>query len=216
MIEIKKKSVIPVYGVAAVWLLFCLIFPLYRTWHLIALACSAVLAYVVLSMLFPGKTEYIEVPIEPERSGDEKIDAMLEEGEKAVEEMRGLRNSIQGEAVSQKLDEIIFVIDRIFKKLLQDPGAYNRVKRFADFYLPTTIKLLHTYDRFGQSGSSGENVSGTMAQIETALDTILDSYKKFFDSLFESKALDIETDIKVLESILKRDGLIDQGLGIRD
>jgi len=216
VIEIKKKSVIPVYGVAAVWLLFCLIFPLYRTWHLIALACSAVLAYVVLSMLFPGKTEYIEVPIEPERSGDEKIDAMLEEGEKAVEEMRGLRNSIQGEAVSQKLDEIIFVIDRIFKKLLQDPGAYNRVKRFADFYLPTTIKLLHTYDRFGQSGSSGENVSGTMAQIETALDTILDSYKKFFDSLFESKALDIETDIKVLESILKRDGLIDQGLGIRD
>ena len=206
--EIKKKSAAPVYGVAIVWVLYCLIFPLYRTWHLIVLACSAVLAYFVLSMIFPGKTEYVDIPEEPVRSGDEKIDAMLAEGERAVSEMRGLRNTIQGEHVRQTLDEIIFVIDKIFKKLLQDPDVYNQVKRFADYYLPTTVKLMHAYDRFGQSGSSGENVSGTMAQIDTALDTILDSYKKFFDSLFESKALDIETDIRVLETKLKNDGLL--------
>lgn len=213
MIEIKKKSVLPVYAIAVVWILYCLIFPLYRTWHFAILACSGVLAYVVFSLIFPGKTERIEVPVEPERTGDELIDALLAEGEKGVHEMQSLRETISDESVRRKLLEIISVTDNIFKKLLIEPSAYKQVKRFADYYLPTTIKLLHTYDRFGQSGLSGENITNTREQIEAALDTILGSYKKFFDSLFASQALDIETDIEVLETILKRDGLLDSGFG---
>ncbi|MCL2226592.1 MAG: 5-bromo-4-chloroindolyl phosphate hydrolysis family protein [Oscillospiraceae bacterium] len=208
MIEIKRKSVIPIYGVAVLWALYCLIFPLFRTWHLVVLACSGVLAYAVLTLIFPGKVELIEVPEEPERTGDEKIDALLAEGEKAVSEMSRLRESIPDEDVRLKLDEIIPVTDSIFKKLLYEPGVYKQVRRFADYYLPTTIKLLHTYDRFGKSGSGGENIMGTLKQIDSALDAILSSYKKFFDSLFADRALDIETDIDVLETILKRDGLL--------
>jgi len=208
MIEIKKKSVIPIYGVAAAWVLYCLIFPLYKTWHFVVPACLAVIAYVVLNIIFPGKTEVIEASEEPVRSGDERIDALLAVGENAVSEMRRLQKTIPGVAVGQKLDEIIAVIDKIFKKMLEEPDVYKQVKRFADFYLPTTIKLLHTYDRFGQSGVSGDNITGTMERIDTALCTILESYNKFFDSLFEHKALDIETDIKVLENMLKNEGLL--------
>ena len=208
MIEIKEKSIIPVYGLAAAWVLYCALFPLYKTWHFIVLACSAALVYVVLSALFPGKTKYIEIPAEPVRTGDEKIDELLADGEKAVGEMHRLSDSIKDDNIRKKLGDIIGVTDKIFKNLHEDPGDYTQVKRFADFYLPTTIKLLHTYDRFGQSGASGENVSGTMERIDTALDTILESYRRFFDSLFKNQALDIETDILVLENMLKREGLL--------
>ena len=210
MIEIKKKSVIPVYGVAAAWVLYCLIFPLYKTFHFIILVCLAALVYIILSAIFPGKTEQIEVPEAPVRTGNEEIDALLAEGEKAVGEMRRLHDAIPGGDVSKKLGEIIAVVVEIFNRLHSDPGDYKQIKRFADFYLPTTIKLLHTYDRFGQSSASGENITGTMERIETALDTILDSYKKFFDSLFQHQALDIETDILVLESMLKSEGLLNK------
>ena len=60
MKESKNKSVIPIYGVAAVWVLYCLIFPLYLTWHFFALACSAVLTYTVLARVFPGRSEQSE------------------------------------------------------------------------------------------------------------------------------------------------------------
>ena len=200
------------YGVALIWLLYCILFPLYRTWHFIVLACSAALAYTVLSAIFPGKTEYIEIPQEPERTGDDKADALLAEGERAVAEMRTLHNAIQDEPVKQKLNEIITVTDKIFKNLLGSPGDYRQVKRFADYFLPTTIKLLHTYDRFGRSGAQGENITGTRERIDEALDTILDSYKKFFDSLFADQALDIETDIRVLENMLKNEGLLSNEL----
>ena len=208
MIEKKKKSVVPVYGVAASWVLYCLVFPLYTTWHFIILACLTVLVYVFLSMLFPGKTEHIEIPVEPERSGDELIDSLLTEGEKATAEMRRLRDSIPEKLVRAKIDEVISITDKIFKNLLQDPDDYSQVKRFSEFYLPTTLKLLHTYDRFGKSGTDGENISGTLERIDTALDTIINSYKKFFDSLFLNQALDIETDIIVLEQILRSEGLL--------
>jgi len=211
MIEIKKKSTIPVYGLAVAWVVYCVFFPLYKSWHFIVLACSAVLVYIVLSALFPGKSVQVEVPEEPVNTGDDKVDSLLSEGKRAVEEMRKLRNLIPDEPVRQKVDEITFVTDKIFKKLLTDPGAYSQVKRFSDFYLPTTIKLLYTYDSFGHSGASGENISGTMERIDSALATILESYKKFFDSLFASQALDIETDISVLETLLKQEGLLGSG-----
>ena len=213
VIEKKKKSIIPVYGVAAVWVLYCVLFPLNKTWHFIVLACSAALVYVVLSALFHGRTEYVEVPEEPELTGDEKIDALLKEGGLAVSEMRALRGEISDETVARKLDGIITVTDKIFRNLLESPEGYNQVKRFSDFFLPTTIKLLHTYDRFGKSGAQGENITGTQERIDSALDTILDSYKKFFDSLFERQAIDIETDIKVLENMLKNEGLLNSEFG---
>ena len=206
-VEKKKKSIVPVYGVAVAWVLYCVFFPLYKTWHFIVLTCVAVLAYTVLSTIFPGKIEHVEIPEEPERTGNEGIDALLAEGEQAVLEMNRLRDTIPGDDLKNKISEIITVTDKIFKDLLEDPDDYKLVKRFADYYLPTTIKLLHAYDRFGQSGVQGDNIAGTLERIDTVLDKILESYIKFFDSLFENQALDIETDIRVLESMLKLEGL---------
>ena len=206
--EIKTKSVIPVYGFAVVWVSYCLFFPLFRTWHFVILACAAVLSYVILSVIFPGTAQYVEVLEEPARTGDHMIDALLEEGEKAVREMRVLCDSIPGDKLKKKITDIILVVDKIFKNLHDDKNDYKQVKRFADYYLPTTIKLLHTYDRLGSKNIQGENVTGMLEQIDAALDMILESYIKFFDSLFENQVMDIETDIVVLENMLKKEGLL--------
>ena len=203
MREIKKKSVIPIYGTGAVWALFCLFVPLYKTWHFIVLACCGVLAYAVLSALFPGKTEYVQEPV---KTGNEEIDALLREGEAAIAEMRRLRGAIKDESVASRVDAIIVISDKIFKNVIDDPADYRAVRRFADYYLPVTIKMLHTYDRLGKSGVEGENITGTIQRIDAVLNTILDSYNKLFDSLFENQALDIETDISVLETMLKKEG----------
>jgi len=168
------------------------------------------LTYTVLVRLFPGKTELVESVEEPARTGDEQIDALLAEGETAVFEMRWLREAISDDNVKANVNDIIDITDSIFKKLLVEQGVYKQVKRFADYFLPTTIKLLNAYDRFGQSGIEGDNITGTMNRIDKALDTTLDSYKKFYDSLFEDQALDIETDITVLEAMLKQDGFLEK------
>ena len=210
MKEIRKKSAAPVYGLAGVWLLYCLLFPLYKFWHFALLAALGVAAYGVLSVLFPGKTEYVKQPERPVTTGDEKIDKLMAEGVVAVNEMARLRQSIKNETVKKKIDEIIDITDKIFKDLIDDPSDYRQVKHFADFYLPTTMKLLNTYDRMAELGGMGKNITGTMQRIETILDTTLEGYKKQLDALFADQALDIETDIVVLKSMMQKEGLADK------
>ncbi len=76
-----------------------------------------------------------------------------------------------------------------------------------NYYLPTTIKLLNAYDRMSAQGIEGENLDKSMKSINDMLDTVIVAYKKRLDSLFANQALDIETDIEVMNTMLAREGL---------
>jgi 5-bromo-4-chloroindolyl phosphate hydrolysis protein len=207
MREIRKKSAAPIYGVAVVWLLYCLLFPLIRLLDFLLLVGISAGAFAVLSLLFPGKTELVKEPEKPVSTGNTEIDMLLAEGKRAVDEMSRLRDSIKEPGVREKTNKIIEVTEKIFKDVLDDPADYKQVKHFADFYLPTTIKLLHTYDLMGRLDGGGSNVKDTIKRIDDILDTTLEGYRKQLDALFANEALDIETDIEVLKSMLKKEGL---------
>lgn len=204
MIEIRHKSVIPFYGSAAVWLLYALVFPLYRLPDFLIFLAVGLAVYFVLSKIFKGTVEHVKVPVS---TGDADIDNLLREGETAVEEMTRIRDAISERDIKVKIDSLIDVTDKIFKDVIEDRSDYRQIHRFASFYLPTTMKLLHAYERFGRAGATGDNIEGTLRRIDTALDQILESYKKQYDALFQNQALDIETDIEVLEQMLKKEGL---------
>lgn len=205
--EVKKPSVIPIYSVAVLWIIYSLVFPMYKLWHfLIPIVLSFVL-FFVMKKIFPGKTEYVEVPKEPETTGNPEIDALLREGEMAESEFKRLKGSIHVASIKMKIDEIMDITGKIFADVKEDPADYPQVKRFANYYLPTTLKLLNTYDRLCMQEVSGQNITETMKRIENALDTTIQAYKKQLDALFENQAIDIETDITVMESMLKKNGL---------
>ena len=75
------------------------------------------------------------------------------------------------------------------------------------YYLPTTLKILNAYDRMGAAGVSGENIDGTMHRIETIMDTIVMAFHKQLDALFRDEAMDIASDITVMETLLAQEGL---------
>ena len=208
--SVKRKSLLPVYGIAVIWILYCAFFPLYLYWHFIIPTCLSVLAYILLSKIFPGKTEFVEIVQEPERTGDKLVDELLAEGEKTVAELTGISLGITNDKAIIKINELIVITDKIFKDLITDPGDFKKIKRFSELYLPTTLKLLRTYESFEHDAAAGGNIAGTLERIDLALDTIISSYEKFFDSLFEDQALDIETDIAVLKTMLKNEGLLER------
>ena len=81
------------------------------------------------------------------------------------------------------------------------------IRRFMDYYLPTTLKLLNAYDRMDATGISGDNIDTTKAKVEKMLDTIVRAFDKQLDALFGEEALDISTDITVMENLLAQEGL---------
>ncbi|MDR1589604.1 MAG: 5-bromo-4-chloroindolyl phosphate hydrolysis family protein [Oscillospiraceae bacterium] len=202
-----KKSAIPMYGAAAAWAAYCLLAPTYKLWHFLPAAAVACLVYFALSRIFKGKTEMVHEPDPPVRTGDEAVDALLRDGEAAVARMRGICGAVSEPGIRTKIAEIADVTSKIFKDVADDPSDYAQIRRFADVFVPETEKLLASYVKLIAANAGGAQTEQVRRSVEDVLDTILASYGRLFDALFKNQIMDIETDIKVLEGMLKREGL---------
>ena len=105
------------------------------------------------------------------------------------------------------IDRLEDLSAKIFAQVKSDPSKLPQIRKFMDYYLPTTLKLLNAYDRMGAQGVSGENIDNTMQRVESMMSTIVAAFEKQLDMLFGSEAMDISTDITVLENMMKREGL---------
>ncbi len=149
--------------------------------------------------------------IKPEKkSYGPEVDPVLEEGNKALSEMGRLYMSIKDPEIRVKINEIMRVTDKIVQDAIADPSDIPKIRKFMNYYLPTTIKLLNAYDRMSSQGIEGENIDKSMQSINEMLDAAIAAYKKQLDSLFANQALDIETDIAVMNAMLDREGLSDK------
>lgn len=207
-----KRSPAPLYCAAAVWLGWGLLLPLYRLPHILAAAALSAVAGLIGKSLFPNKTydlpgEKEEKAKEPETTGNPELDALVAERDKAVSEMRRLNAAIPGEKISRQIDRLEEDTRKIVNYVVEHPEKLPQIKRFMSYYLPTTLKLLNAYDRMGAAGVSGENIDATRGRIDAMMDTIVAAFDKQLDALFADEALDISTDITVMENLLKQEGL---------
>ena len=143
----------------------------------------------------------------PKKSYGPEIDPIIQEGNRAMSEMGRLYMSIKDTEVRQKINELMRITDKITQDAIADPSDIPQIRKFMNYYLPTTIKLLNAYDRMSSQGIEGENLDKSMKNINEMLDASIVAYKKRLDSLFENQALDIETDIEVMNTMLAREGL---------
>jgi hypothetical protein len=209
-----KKSAGPIYAFALSWLVLSLILPMYTLAGLIAVAGVSLAAGFVAGSLFrkrdakyaPPEPQKAPEPA-PEKSYGPTVDPIVAEGKKAIGEMGRLYSSIQDQSVRGKINELMRITDKIVQDAIADPSDVPQIKKFMNYYLPTTIKLLNSYDRMGSQGIEGENLTKSMHSIEDMLDTAIAAYKKQLDSLFADQAMDIETDIEVMNRLLDREGL---------
>ncbi|NLL46886.1 MAG: hypothetical protein GX250_08835 [Clostridiales bacterium] len=215
MRRIVKKSVLPIYAAAGMWLIYCLFFPLYALWHFLVVIAATAVVFVIFKKLCPDKIIEVKEPEKPEPKPElsPEVAAVVAEGKLAMSEMDRLKKSIRNPEVKSKITQIMILSDKIVRNAEVDVTDLPRIKKFLNYYLPTTIKLLNAYDRMDEQGIRGENIGGTIKRIEDMLDTIIAAYEKQLDALFADEALDIETDIEVLDGMLSREGLKNSGPG---
>ena len=79
--------------------------------------------------------------------------------------------------------------------------------RFARYYLPEVVKLMGTYAALEQNGVRGENAAQIGAELRRNAETTATAFENQLDALYSAEAMDISTDIEVLDSILKSQNL---------
>ena len=207
MKKIVHKPAAPIYAAAVVWILYALLFPLYRVGHFTLCAAASAAVYFIARLFCKDVVE--EVEEKPEPTGNAELDKMISDGSLAIAEMKRLNEAIKDEKISRQIDRLEEISGKIFDCVKANPEKLPQIRKFMNYYLPTTLKLLNAYDRMGSQGVSGENISGTMERVENMMGTIVTAFERQLDSLFGDQALDISTDITVLENMMAREGLSD-------
>lgn len=144
------------------------------------------------------------------RAENREFVAAIEEGKAYIRQIKEANDAIPGEEISQKLSRLENVTGKIFDYVELHPEQLSEIKKFMEYYLPTTLKLLNAYKEFEIQPVQGENISSAKSEIEGTLDTINLAFENLFDSLFEDAAMDISTDISVLQTMLAQEGLTEK------
>lgn len=207
----KQPLVAPIYAAAAAFLLYAVLFPLYRPADYTLEAASAAIVFVLAFLICRSgaKKAASNAAAEPaaQASGNEEVDKVTAEGAQAIAEMKRLDKNIADEKISADIVHLQQTSQKIFDYVRAHPNQLDDIRRFMNYYLPTTLKLLNAYDRMSAQGVSGENIDKSLRQIRDMMDAIVHAFDKQLDSLFGEEALDISTDITVLENMMAREGL---------
>ena len=123
----------------------------------------------------------------------------------ALRAIREANDRIPDPVFSEKLDRMEELAGKIFREVEAHPEKQKQASTFFDYYLPTTLKLLGTYTEFEEAGIEGENLRQAKARIESIMDTLLQNFERQLDELYRSEAMDVDADIRVMESMLDRD-----------
>ncbi len=226
----SKRSVIPIYAIGAVWLLY--IGKLGTIRGVISCAVVSAIVYAILRIVLPGgkqqEPEQVQAPEadkqpqaaqpEPEKQEPPKeaektekippeLQSVIHQGNVSIAKIRQLNDEIPDERMSAQIDLIERLTAQIFDCVKEHPEKLKQIRQFLNYYLPTTIKLMEQYVTLQNQSVKTENIEEGMQKIEGLLDKVIVAFQRQLDSLFETDVVDITADIRVMEQMMASEGL---------
>ena len=212
MRRVRKPSVVKFYVTGFVALFVgCTTDSFYAGADFLGFAILLVIVYFICSKIFKGKWVLEPIPQapapEPKFSGNPEVDKVVQEGTDYLRRLRQADENIENEEISNAIVRMEDVSFRIFAYICDHPKKVPQIRKFMNYYLPTTLKLLDSYDRMSQQDVAGENITQSMTEIERIMQTIVLAFEKQLDALFQDEAMDISADITVLEGMMAQEGI---------
>lgn len=209
-----QALVVALIAAAAAIVLYSLIFKLFRWQHYLIAAAVALLVGRVAFIMAQGLDTTKEAPAQQPipKTGDSAVDSLVEKGQEMLAQIRRENDLIPDAHLSERMAQLDDVADRIFRTVAEKPQKAPQIRRFMDYYLPTTLKMLAGYRKMDERQLSGGEAEKTRAQIQEAMDMVVGAFEKQLNTLYQDDMMDISTDIDVLETLLRQDGLVGSGL----
>ena len=149
---------------------------------------------------------------EAANASDPRIREVLDKGGEFLNQLRKCNDDIPGEEVSSKIYHMELILERIFARAKAHPEVIPDLIKLMDYYLPLTVKLLYAFADMDAQPVQGANIESAKREIEGTLDTLSRAFEKLLDELFQETALDVSSDITVLQTLLAQEGLADDEL----
>ena len=148
----------------------------------------------------------------PKTARDPQVQEVLDRGDAFLVQIRRCNDAIPGAEISEKISRMEMIVQRIFERAEAHPEIVPDLKKLMDYYLPMTVKLLNAYADMDAQPIQGETIEKSKREIEATLDTLNLAFEKLLDSVFADTAMDVSSDISVLNTLLAQEGLTEDDL----
>lgn len=205
-----KKSAMPIYIAGLIWIILACFLKMTQLSDYLICIIASLLGYVLSEKLI-FKPEEIEETIEIAQTPQEAKNLELQKQRTVIlAQLRECDEKIANEDVSIQIRRIEKAVANIYDTLNEHPMAVNKVRKLFSYYLPTLFKLFDSYDKLEDITYKGEQVNKTITQIEHAARIGAEAIEKQYDMLYSDQAMDISSDVEVLETLMKQQGLLDE------
>ena len=173
-------------------------------------------AYLNMELGYLFRSGHADEAFQRQAQKIEQTPKEAEEGYSGIlRRIRRANDAIADPILSAKIDRLEEITAKIFRAVEEDPKKAGRIDTFLNYYLPTTQKLLDSYAEFEAAGVEGENLRLAKSRIEATMDSIVHGFEHQLDALYQADAMDVDSDIRVMETMLHRDtASVEQDFGL--
>jgi len=164
--------------------------------------------FALLFWFFPAAVYFEEVKAripsvkKPAATKIADLDEALNLIYESEKELVRLLSTIGEPKIKQPLKEILRVLDEISAYVTDNPAKVKGLRQFVNYYLPTTVNFLQTYEELEAKEDKGENINATLRKIEEVTGNLPAVFKKEYDELYSEKAMDVSAEVSVMKSII--------------
>ena len=186
---------------------YALLRPLYEIQHFALAGALTLGVFLFFDSKAAVKSEVVERSEKELSTGDAEADALLKAARADIAALESCGMKAVNEEVRRQLMRITVTADKIVDFITENPKSAPKVRRFLNYFLPTTKKLMDNYMVLAVQEIRGENIDATMARIEGMLSSTADAFDRQLDALFADTAVDVAADISVMQSLMAEGGL---------
>ena len=154
------------------------------------------------------KSEVLKEDVKVEKPKKENV---LSDAQKYIDRIDKLNESIPNEEITNGLYQTSHLLKQI--DLDKSPKKEDKLTKLYDYYLPILVNILEKYDELDDSPIRDEEFHKTENQLIKTIVLINEALKTIYNSIHEEDYMNLNADITTLESLLKKDGLVDQPFG---
>lgn len=155
-------------------------------------------------MLRDPKERYEELE---EKENNALVEDYLSKAKKDVTTLTEMLPKLR-EPMKAKISEFLQIVGKIFELLKENPNTVKDLDKVINFYLPTTVKLMDNYIQLSEKPT--DSVKSSLKSMEQTMDLVNDGFMKMLDNIYQEKIMDLSSDMSVLKSMLRQEGLLDQ------
>lgn len=200
---VHYPSLMPFIIIGVIYMIGTFVLPMYKFYSYIILIALCVGIYILLRKMNVFKDQIVEIekPIEYEYS---ELEEICQLGYEQVESLKTLVVSIDNVELINNINDIIKTSEAILNLVEENQSLFKKVRKYFHYYLAEIIRIVQQYDDFEEDSLNSQNTKISKEKIETTIAKANQSFLDFYNDLYAGKAMDVNVDLKVFDSMLNK------------